>query len=293
MDYGIRVGAEQRWDADLRPRFGELPAFLDGMRALGVRFVEFGTDEDPPRDNLIAYAHACAGAGLRVSLHPYLRRFGPEAFGAGVWPDDLRPFLRLADELGEIAGGPAPLVFHGGMADYKPHYVGLATATANARAFLAWAEEEVRAACPRVRLFCETQLPAEPDDAFVRVGYTYERCMGLVEGTDIGVCWDFGHAFRSVLLGHHAPMPPAEFLRRVGHVHAHDTIPHPEKPARTIDHRALGTGICPWRDYARLLAEAGYAGGILFELPVERYESHEELAEMVRFSVGELDGIFG
>jgi sugar phosphate isomerase/epimerase len=291
MYYGIRLSGDAEWDEELRGRLGELPHFLARARDLGVGFVELGTGEEPDPAALLRRASLCREAGLAVSLHPYLRQLGPEAFGEAVGPDMLRPILELADETARTAGTPAPLVFHGGLAGYEPHNKGLAQATANAKAFFIWADMEATSSLPNVRLFCETQLPSEPGEAFVRVGYTYERCLDLVEGTRVGICWDFGHAFRSAMLGHHPAVPPPEFLRRVGHVHAHDTIAHPERPSRVLDHQPLGTGFCPWREYTELLASVDYGGWVLFEIPVERFSSFEALGVMVRGSIRALDTI--
>lgn len=292
MDYGIKLAAGGDWQGDLSARFGPLPAFLTRLRRWGLRFVELSCADAPEAGTLLRQAALCRQADLFVALHPYLRRLGPEAFGGAVAAGQLRLFLQLAESLAGATGAPAPLVFHGGMADFPPHDMKPAQAMANAHVFFRWAGRQAKTAFPGVRVFCETQLPAEPEDDFVRIGYTYEECLELVEGSDVELCWDFGHSFRSALLGHHGDFPPPEFIHRVGHVHAHDTVPHWAHPGRTVDHQPLGTGICPWRHYLRLLADAHYSGCILFENSVEGFSSLEEIESMIRRSIAEVDAVF-
>lgn len=291
MDYGIKASVDH-WDLEMRAQFGEREEFLGRLHNCGVAFVEMPVGDTPDDDALGEAARACREAGIYVSLHPYLREFGLESFGRPETEQGLRRLLQAAERVGGATGVTVPFVLHGGLADIPPHRVKLPEAVRNAQAFFRWAEAEIAASFPDVRLLCETQLPADLIDDFTRVGDTYETCLELVAGTGVEVCWDFGHTFRSVITGKHAAEPRREFLRRVGHVHAHDTVGDVTVPYCTSDHWPLGAGICPWRRYAELLAGAGYDRTVLFEVGLRRFASFGELAMMLAWSIEALEAVF-
>jgi len=292
MDYGLKIEARKPVPAAVARRMGDLPHFLAGLRDCGLSFVEVAVGDEPDAEALTELVHVCRDAGMFVSMHPYLQRLGPEAFGREGVAEGIRRILALGDGFGDITGRPVSIVFHGGLANAEPHHVGLPEAMAGGRAFFRWAGAQVGESFPNVRVFCETQLPAQAEDEFTRVGDTYDDCLALVDGADVGLCWDFGHAFRSAIIGKHPDFPPDAFLRRVGHVHAHDTVARPGQPFCTADHEPLGTGICPWREYAGLLARAGFRGRILFELALFRFSSFDALTESLRYSVEGFDRAF-
>jgi len=288
MKYGIKINpddvAEPWWPAVL----GSEEMLLAKARQLGAGFVELVVREVAPLEEVARLAGIARQAGLGVSLHPYL--YGPlaaEAFDIRR-ADAFAPMLQLADELGRAAGEPTIVVFHGGRARTEPHHRPYEDAMASAKAFFAWLAGQAEA-WPHVRSLCETQIPTRPGDGdWDRLGDTYETCLELVDGTGLEVCWDFGHTYAAWHRGKHGQFPPPEFLRRVGHVHAHDTV---RIDGDIEDHRPLGTGISPWRKYLALLAQRGYNGTILFETGLWTRQGYDGLEAMLTSAIAEVETI--
>lgn len=291
MRYGVKLSPAELADEQWRAMYGETARLLGRLRGCGLGFAEFTLTEEMPPATIAELGRRAWREGLASAVHPYLYKgLAAEVFDRAD-PRRFTAMFELADELGRLAGQPAPMVFHGGRATCGPHNRSLDDAAAAARKFFAWAEGQARSTYRNVRVLCETQMPVFPpeDELWARVGDTYESCLELVRGTGVEVCWDFGHSFSSVLLGKHAAFPPAEFLGRVGHVHAHDTVR--DGPV-VYDHRPLGEGLCPWRRYFGLLAECGFDGGVLFEVDLRRLGGYEGLTEMLKGNIAEINAIF-
>jgi sugar phosphate isomerase/epimerase len=292
MYYGLKLSWPQiAGAAEWRRLIGEPEAFAGRLRECGLSFLELPLSETSDYDAGLKLAERLKRYDLFLSFHPYYDAelateiFDPEQSAAG-----LQALFTFANDVAAITGVTTPLIFHGGQADKEPHRIGLAEATRNAKSFFHWAGQRTQNAFPRVRILCETQMLFALENAGpVRVGDTYETCLDLVEGTTHRVCWDFGHTFRGGVLGKHAATPPPEFLARVGHVHAHETI---RRDGELHDHHPLGRGICPWQRYLGLLAETGYNGTILFEIMLETFASAAELFENLRFATHEVAAIF-
>jgi sugar phosphate isomerase/epimerase len=292
MQYGLKLHPRELEDAQWRAAHGRPEEFLARARELGVGFVELTYGEEMAAAELVEAGRRCAAAGLSAAVHPYLHgALAPEVF-ADPPPPGLPALLAAGEERAALTGRAVPMVFHGGLANAEPHHRRRREAVASARAFFAWLDGQARRACSHVRVFNELQMPIFPHEqsSIERVGDTWRTCLELVAGTDVGVCWDFGHGYGSSWCGKHQPLPPGEFLARVGHVHAHDAL---EVDGRLIDHRPLGEGVCPWRAYFRLLAEAGFDGWILFETALQHPRGWGALAETFQRRMREIDAIFG
>jgi sugar phosphate isomerase/epimerase len=290
MDYGIKCEPKRLDAEDWHAAYGDLPRLAREVRAHGVTFIEFRWDEDTPEPLMLQAARQAADAGLWVSIHPYLWHLGPEAFREPTHAAGLRQVFDLAEAASAVSGRDVPLVFHPGHVNCDPHRVPYDEAVAHAHEFFAWAAEEVRVRRPHVRIQSETQLPFTPgEEPRHRLGDTWAECLSLIEGTPLGVCWDFGHTFWSASLGKHPAAPPPEFLRRVRHVHAHDVI---ERGGTLVDHQPLGTGLAPWRENCRRLASVGFSGGILFEVDIMPFGGYVGLTEMLRSVTSEINAIF-
>jgi len=290
VKYGVKINPKEMGDSSWREALGDPARFLGRLREYGVGFVEFTWTEDMNYSAIATIGRRAWQEGLSSSIHPYLYGdLAVEVFDARS-AQGLAGIFELAEALGASSGVCVPLVFHGGRADCDPHNRTLEQATAAAREFFRWADRATKQTYPNVRVFCETQMPVFPEDgAWTRVGDTYATCLELVEATDVEVCWDFGHGFGSFLLGKHGEFPGQEFLARVGHVHAHDTV---MTESGAYDHRPLGKGFCPWRRYFQLLAEQGFAGNILFEVALKRPDGYHGLRAMLDYSIGEVEAIF-
>jgi sugar phosphate isomerase/epimerase len=289
MDYGIKCDPKRFGDEDWRGAFGDLPALAGEVRAAGAAFIELKWEEDTDPQAVLLAARQAAEAGLWASVHPYLWNLGPEAFQESTHAAGLRQVIDLAEAVSQITGHDVPLIFHAAHVHMPPHHVPYDEALRRAIVFFAWAAAESRSR-PHVRIVSETQLPVWPEEPLRRrIGDTWSEVLQTVAGTPLGVCWDFGHTFLGAQYGKHAAVPPAEFLQRVRHVHAHDVI---REGDRLNDHQPLGTGLAPWRENFRRLASAGYTGGILLEMDLVPFGSAAGAAAMLRQVLPEINAIF-
>lgn len=287
MDLGIKCEPLKAARDDWRRLYGSLADVARAARGAGAAFAEINWDEVLPPDRVLETARPLADAGLWVSVHPYHSgALAPEIFSDAARPGLLR-LLETGESVSAISGRDVPMIFHGGRALAEPHHVPFDEAMVRAAHFFSWADAEIANHFPHVRLLAETQLPHLPEERpRIRLGDTWEDCLRLVDGTRARICWDFGHAFQSVELGRHAAEPPPEFLRRVGHVHAHDVI---LRDGRFHDHQPLGAGIAPWRENLRRLAGVGFEGGVLLEFDLMLLGGPDGLASMLRFARTEAD----
>jgi sugar phosphate isomerase/epimerase len=289
MDYGIKCEPHRLAAEDWQAAYGDLPALARLARAQGASFIELRWDEKTQPHQIQEAARQAAGEGLWVSIHPYLWHLGPETFQESTHGSALRQVLDLAEEVSGVTRHDVPLTIHAGHVHMPPHNAAYVDALEGACAFFAWATRETQSR-PHVRVVSETQLPTNPAEPLRRrIGDTWAECLRTVEGTPLGVCWDFGHTFIGARQSKHAPVPPPEFLRQVRHVHAHDVI---ERAGELVDHQPLGTGIAPWRENCRALASVGYRGGILFEIDIMTLGGPSGLDAMLDFATAEIDAIF-
>jgi sugar phosphate isomerase/epimerase len=290
MDCGIKCEPKRLAAEDWRAAYGDLPKLARQARAHGAAFIELKWEEDTPAPLMLEFARQAADAGLWVSVHPYLWQLGPEAFTEATHAAGLRQTLDLAAEISQITGHDVPLIFHAGHVHMEPHQAPYADALRRARDFFAWAVRETQRR-PRVRVMSETQLPVRPPEPRrARLADTWAECMRSVEDVPLGICWDFGHTFLGSRYGKHAAFPPPEFLRKVGHVHAHDVIQG--AGAALEDHQPLGSGLAPWRENLRRLAAVGYSGGILLETDIASLGGYVGLAAMLDFATREIGAAF-
>jgi sugar phosphate isomerase/epimerase len=294
VSYGVRADPATVTRADWVARFGRPGQFFSRIRQLGIGFVEFRYGQEHGLQLLEDVGAIACGAGLCCSIHPYPEgSLAPEVFGEAESPTAVRAILQVAQRLAVRSGDFVSVVFHGGVAACEPHHRPRKQALTAGNAFFRWAERETRRALAGVRVLAETQMPHDAGDrGLVRLGDTWQSCLELLEGTCLGICWDFGHTFWAARLGKHAQRPPARFVRRVEHVHAHDAI----LPAGggILDHRPLGTGVCPWRRYGRLLSANAFAGRVLFELELEHWcADARQLETLLRFTIGHMEAALG
>ncbi|MFW6220849.1 MAG: TIM barrel protein [Fibrobacterota bacterium] len=155
-----------------------------------------------------------------------------------------------------------------GLARYKPHFRSLQQAFDSAHHFFHWLSTYSRSL--DIRTFAETQLPNNArDDELIRPGDTYESVLNLVENTNVEICWDAGHSWRSSLLKKQPPFPAADFLRKVGHVHLHDA--DGDERGWFDDHRPLDEGRSPWKQYLRMLFSHTYDSPFMLEVTIDSH----------------------
>lgn len=290
IHYGQKIQLDDLFDSEWKMQFAEPKRLCFALKMAGVSFVELPIGEETDPEKILEISRIFTGEGLFISLHPYLyKELSPEIFDNSSIPG-LNIMLQTAQQVSKITGFPVRCVFHGGRARSEPYFVEPANAVYNAKKFFSWVDDACETTFTSVIPLCETQTPWDATDKeLIRLGDTYQRCLDLVQDTDVGICWDFGHTHRSSFIGKQPVLPDEYFLARVQHVHAHDTM---DTGAGQEDHFPLGDGLAPWRQYCAELARHLYTDTILLEISPSRFRDLDELIFYARDGVERLKVFF-
>jgi len=240
-------------------------AVLSFLKELGFEAVEtpVGPSTDP--DQLAEHIADCVEAGLKISLHPYSERtiFNPLYFSHE--PDNPclelhTRFFSMADKAAQMQQLPTVVNVHGAAGstdDTREHMLDQSVA------FFTWASQWCRENAPRVNVTVELQMSPSPGEPRQRIGDTYAELLDVAMRSNVGVCWDFGHAYWNTRLYGWPITPPEALLKRIVHVHCHD--------ASTEDHQPLVHNAVPWRDFIRLVHSHGFDGRVILEVPPDQF----------------------
>lgn len=288
--YGQKLQFDDLFDPEWKTQYAEPSRIAFALKLAGVSFIELPIGEETEPDLIIELSQIFTNEGLFVSLHPYLyKELSPEVFNDSKVPH-LMQMLETAQYVSEITGFPVPYVFHGGRAQGEPFFVKLDIAINNAKKFFSCVDEACTDTYTSVVPLCETQTPWDlSNNSLVRLGDTFKSCLDLIQDTDLGICWDFGHTYRSSYIGKQPELPDDYFLARVKHVHAHDTV---ETGDGQEDHFPLGDGLAPWRKYCSELARYQYTDTILLEINPTRFRDLDELVFYSRDGINRLRVFF-
>lgn len=155
---------------------------------------------------------------------------------------------------------------------------------------------------PRVEIFAQTvdylsqilnfmaEIPARfalenlrnrADSDKVHIGDGYQEVLDILthfDDTNLGICWDFGHACAMYQRGLQEQFPPQEFLSRVIHCHVHDCL-------NQQTHLPLGMGNAPIEQNIQLLLRHGYDGILNLELAPHRIDQPSMFMDYIEQSV--------
>ena len=113
-------------------------------------------------------------------------------------------------------------------------------------------------------------------------GIYYEKLVSAVKeinSSNIGICWDMGHAYCNILRKLLAENPPEEFISEVVHTHIHDL--HPETKST---HWPLSCRTIPLQRYINYLKENKYSGIYNLEFSPNKFKS-EKISEVYKNSI--------
>jgi len=261
MLIGLKLEVGFGKDHAYRQLYGEREV-LPFLRDLGFDAVETPVGPETEPDALSEHIARCVGAGLKVSLHPYSEGslFNPLYFSRDV-DNPCRKlherFFSLAADAAQQQEYPAVVNIHGAAGtsdDTRRHLVDQTIA------FFTWAGEWCREDAPEVGVTVELQISPNPDEAGRRVGDRYEELLDVALRSGVGACWDFGHAYWNTYRYGRSLLPPEALLPHIRHVHCHDV--HGGE-----DHQPLVYGEVPWCKFIRLLADYGFDGRVILEVP--------------------------
>jgi len=203
--------------------------------------------------------------GLQANFHPYYNclNFGTDHEDASLRPRIIT-LLEIAQALAQAEGRPIVINFHAVSAfktDSRPALF------QQSHHFFEWMMETVAQHDADVIITAEHQLPPESESPKARIGDTFEELLALDMNDDrFGFCWDMGHSVMGHLL-HHAPLtPPTAFLTKVRHIHIHDV-----DFEQQLDHRLIGSGNSPLKDFIHLLKNVGYQDAFTMEYNVTEF----------------------
>jgi sugar phosphate isomerase/epimerase len=269
LDMGFSQDEVCRWLYGDR----DIPAFL---RDLGFDAVETPVGPETRTQELREHVARCVGAGLKVSLHPYSEGtiFNPQYFS----PDEDNPcrqvherFLSLAAEAARLQQYPTVVNIHaaaGTDTDRRRHLVDQSIA------FFTWAGQWCRQSAPEVSVTVELQISPNADEPRQRIGDTYEELLEITARSEVGVCWDFGHAYWNTRRYDWPLYPPEALLPHIRHVHCHDVF-------GGEDHQPLVYGAVPWRDFLALLCAHGFNGRVILEVPPTEFPKAGGLQSLI------------
>lgn len=249
---------------------------LKTLRGQNVGCIELSLFSEIAPGNQISDAVRCVwNAGLRVSLHPFL----PPSLDEGklesryVW---LESVLRRMPDFQETI----VLTVHslssdrGDMIDYHNQTVRALRSIAAA----------VRQENLPIRFALELNRAKGKIDPCTTYAGVLDICR-QVGDSNVGICWDWGHAQANVLNGESCSSPPAEFLRKVIHNHIHDLGPDGST------HWPLISGIVPVGKNIDDLKNVGYSGCYVLELNPAKFFHVRPVREQVMASIRRLSEV--
>lgn len=265
MLIGLKLDIGFAEDETCRRLYGDRD-ILAFLRELGFDGVETPVGPETDTHELREHLARCVEAGLKVSLHPYSEGsiFNTLYFA----PDENNPcrrlherFLSLAAEAARLQQYPTIVNVHGAAGSDKDPRQFLVDQSA---AFFAWAGQWCRENAPEVGVTVELQISPNADEPRQRVGDTYTELLEIQKRTDVGVCWDFGHAYWNTRRYGWPLYPPDALLPHIKHIHCHDV-------SGGEDHQPLVYGAVPWRDFLKLLHGHGFDGRVILEVPPDQF----------------------
>jgi sugar phosphate isomerase/epimerase len=260
MLIGLKLDIGFSEDEVCRRLYGDRE-ILPYLKELGFEAVETPVGPETRPDVLREHIARCVDAGLKVSLHPYSEGsiFNPAHFAPGADNPCRRLHERLLAAAGEAAHlqhYPTIVNIHGAVGASTDNRQDLLHQSV---AFFSWAGEWCRRNAPEVDVTVELQISPNPDEPRQRIGDTYAELLEIATRSGVRVCWDFGHAYWNTFRYGRPLYPPEALLPHISHVHCHDV--------HIDDHQPLVYGAVPWRDCLKLLADHGFDGRIILEVP--------------------------
>ncbi|MBR5280020.1 MAG: sugar phosphate isomerase/epimerase [Clostridia bacterium] len=95
-----------------------------------------------------------------------------------------------------------------------------------------------------------------------------------LDSSNVGICWDTGHAHYNVLHGELPPQAIREFGSQLVTIHAHDNFGNHD------DHMIPGQGTYDWQAFMQTLREMNYTGDFVLEAHHQTQEASSEEERM-------------
>ncbi len=283
---GIKLEADFSRHPDWQKVFAGVNDPLQAIADLGLKTVEFSLKPGFREEEMQVLLGGCLEHGLEMNLHPYTAgAHNPACFEdkvGNVARETGRCFLEIAHSAGRIQGRRTRLIFHGAstadlhelprLGEEKSFFL------KRTNHFFKWLEAYAKEKGLNVLIVSELQLAPSPEEHFFRIGDSYREVLETIGGTDLGLCWDTGHAYFGHLRKGLSLIPPEDFVRKVKHVHLHDV-------QAGEDHQPLSAGTIPLRKYLMLLRQFNFSGDITLEFSPRAIASCGSFEEVIEDSL--------
>jgi sugar phosphate isomerase/epimerase len=281
---GQMLNAEDLTGTEWQKRYAEPGQLGSMLKECGITFVDLGITAQTDEPLILGLAEVFADAGLFISLDFQYGSFSSEPFNSHC-TQLLTERLRIAQSVANITKVPVPYVFHcdlsNSMVNKKSQEL-----LSGAKNIFTWIDKMIVEQYGDVVVLCESwNLSIEPE----KQNEYWQNCLTLIEETNLGICWDFGHSWLVSNRIDNQRFPGESFLARVDHVHAYDThINGSDQP----DHLPLEDGTVPWREYCSLLARHDYDSTIVLKVDPLYYHGLYNFLQGVRDGVRKLRVFF-
>lgn len=255
-----------------RPWQVAIPDFntaLDEFEKYGISSVEIKLTEDTEMSLLGHVVDKLIDKGFQLTFH---------APGRIHYPEGLPKFLNLLIEISRMVNKRfnfTPLwVIHSLHGD-NPNREGVY------RNNIDYLKQIVKAMKTVPAQFALEILRNRSDSNRLHIGDSYSEILKIINEVgddDVGICWDFGHAFAMFERYLQDKFPPEEFLKKVVHCHVHDC-----RAQKT--HLPLGFGRIPIEEYIQLLKKSGFSGILNLEIVPHKINDPENFMKYIEDNV--------
>ncbi|NOX96532.1 MAG: sugar phosphate isomerase/epimerase [Nitrospirae bacterium] len=264
---GAKLEADFYCHPDWQKVFSGIEDPLQTIADLGLKTVEFSLKAEFEEKEVLSLLDRCLKHDLKINLHPYTKgENNPACFEdkkGNIARERGRCFLEISHKVSRIQGRRTVLILHGAstaeiqespFSRKERNYF-----LERTNCFFKWLERYAQRKNLEVLIVSELQIAPSPEEHFFRIGDSYPEVLETIRETDLGICWDTGHAYFSYLRKGVSLIPSADFVKKVKHVHLHDV-------QRGEDHQPLSAGTIPLSGYLALLKKFDFSGDITLEI---------------------------
>lgn len=241
----------------------------DNLKNLGVSSIEIKLTEHVDMSALSAAIKKLIDKGFQITFH---------APGRVHYPEDLSSFLETMITITKLANKRfkfSPLwvlhSLHGQDENRDSVYQ-------NNIEFLKQTVKAMKNVSAHVALEI---LRNRSDSNRLHIGDSYSEILKIIDEVgddDLGICWDFGHAFAMFERDVQDKFPPEEFLKKVVHCHVHDC-------SAQKTHLPLGFGRVPIEENIQLLKENNFSGVLNLEIVPHKIKDPENFMQYVENNI--------
>lgn len=281
---GQMLNVEELTGIEWQKRYAEPGQLGSMLKECGITFVDLGIGAQTDESVILRLAEVFAGAGLFLSIDFQCNIFSPELFNS-KWMQFLTEKLRVAQFVANITKVPVHYVFHCGLGNSLIEKKQEELISGGKNLFV-WMDKKIIEQFGDVVILCE---PCNFNVVPEKQQEYWQSCSTLISGTDLGICWDFGRSWFVSARMDHQRFPGEDFLARVDHVYAYDTL---ISGSGQIDHLPLADGAVPWREYSSLLARHDYDSTVVLKVEPGYYHGLYAFLKGVSVGVSKLRAFF-